>query len=466
MVRSEDGSFDTLVVGGGIAGLACGVALADAGQRVALIERAARLGGRAASWRDAATGDVLDVGPHLLHSEYDNFLKFLDRLGTRGHIIWQPDKLITLATRDWRLALRPYRLPPPFRLLPDLLRAPGLSARDLWSNNRATLRAMRFGEEQVAELDQLDALVFLRHLGVSKAMIDWFWRLASMAVLNVPPERASAAALMRVHSQLIGHRGLHFGFPQAGLAELFAQQAAGAISSRGGTILMNAEAVEVHGGNAHARVRLLDGRRLTASHCVLALPPLDLRALRPELVPAMPLEPSPYVSTYLWFDRKLTQERFWALLCAPGRLNTDFYDLSNIRPALAAGPSVIASNTIYSHRASGLADDAIVAATLREIAEFAPQAAQARVRHAVVNRVPMAIMCPLPGFERKRPDARSRVARLLLAGDWLRTGLPSSMESAARSGYLAAEEILREAGRPQRLAVAKRRPAGLAALLR
>ena len=178
----------------------------------------------------------------------------------------------------------------------------------------------------------------------------------------------------------------------------------------------------------------------------------------------MPLEPSPYVSTYLWFDRKITTEKFWALLCAPGRLATDFYDLSNIRPSLAGGPSVIASNIIYSHRARDLADDALVAAVVREIAEFAPQAAQARVRHAVVNRIPMAIVCPLPGFERKRPHPRSRASRLFLAGDWLRTGLPCSMESAARSGYLAAEEILAEAGRPQRLAIAKRRPGGLAAL--
>lgn len=466
MGLSEEPGFDTLIVGGGVAGLACGVALADAGQRVAVLERDSRLGGRAASWRDAATGDAVDLGPHVVHSEYDNFLKLLGRLGTRGQITWQPGKLITLATREWQLALRHRRLPPPLSLLPDFVRAPGLGAGDLWSNNRATLRALRFGEEQVGELDQLDALVFLRRLGVTKAMIDWFWRLAAMSVLNVPLERASAAALMRVHSQLIGHRGLHFGFPQVGLAELFAAQAGEAIRGRDGQVLLGTEAAEVRGGNMHAQVTLRDGRRFAGRYCVLAVPPLELRALRPELVPVMPLEASPYVSSYLWFDRKLTKERFWALLCSSGCLNTDFYDLSNIRPSLAAGPSVIASNIVYSHRAHGLSDDEVVAATVGEIAQFAPEAATARVRHAVVNRVPMAIMCPLPGFERMRPRARTRASRLFLAGDWLRTGLPSSMESAARSGYLAAEEILADAGKPQRLAVAKRRPAGIAALVR
>jgi phytoene dehydrogenase-like protein len=442
------------------------VALADAGQRVIVVEREPRLGGRAMSWTDAATGDIIDLGPHVVHSEYDNFLKLLERLGTRERITWQPRKLITLATRDWQIALEHRRLPPPLSLLPDFVRAPGLGARDLWSNNRVTVRAMRFGEEQVAELDQSDALLFLRRSGVTEPMIDWFWRLASMAVLNVPLERASAAALMRVHGQLIGHRGLHFGFPQVGLAELFAAQAQQAIEKSGGTILTSAEAALVRGGNSHALVVLKDGRRIAARQCVLALPPLDLRALRPELVPAMPLEPSPYVSTYLWFDRKLMREKFWALLCSPERLNTDFYDLSNIRPALAEGPSLIASNIIYSHRVRGLDDDSVIEATRREIAEFAPQAAQASLRHAVVHRIPMAIMCPLPGFERKRPGVRTRAARIWLAGDWLDTALPSSMESAARAGYLAAEGILAQAGAPRSLAIPKRPPAGIARMVR
>jgi Flavin containing amine oxidoreductase len=345
--------------------------------------------------------------------------------------------------------LRHRPLPPPLSLLPDLIAGSGLTLRDLWSNNRATWRAMRFDETDVPALDRVSAREYLRGLGVSARMIAWFWSFAVLSVLNVPLERCSAAALLRVHSQLIGHRRLHFGFPAVGLAELFAPQAERII----GSVILGAEAVAIE-DNA---VVLQDGARIAADQVVAAVPPPDLEKLGWD---APRVEPSPYISSYLWFDRKLTTERFWALAGADKRLNTDFYDLSNIRRGWSARPSVIASNIIYSHRARGLSNEQIVAATQREIAEFVPEAARARVVHAMVNRISMAIPCPLPGSESARPAPSMSVA-----GDWTRTGLPCSMESAVRSGFMAAEEVLQSAGRPRKLAAPVRPNDGLAGLV-
>src|SRR5690242_9705138 len=85
-----------VVVGGGLAGLSCAVALADQGLRVTVLEAARGLGGRASSWTNAATGDVVDIGPHIFHSEYHNMLAFLQRLGTSRLITWQPGKVMTI----------------------------------------------------------------------------------------------------------------------------------------------------------------------------------------------------------------------------------------------------------------------------------------------------------------------------------------------------------------------------------
>lgn len=446
------------IVGGGLAGLACAVALADAGLRVMLIERERTLGGRARSWIDAASGDTIDLGPHVLHSEYRNMLAFLDRLGTRHLVCWQPEKLLTLAAPRRAVVLRHRRLPPPLSLLPDLVAGSGLSAADLWSNNRPTWRSMRFDEADVPELDRISAADYLRSAGVSERMIEWFWAFFALAIMNVPLERCSAAALLRVNSQLIGHRRLHFGFPAVGLAELFAPQAEKAVLTSGGSVVINTEVVAIKAKH----VILRDGTRIPADQVVAALPPQALQKLGIE---APSVEPSPYVSCYLWFDRKLTNERFWAQLGALKRLNTDFYDLSNIRRGWSERPSLIASNIIYSHRAHAMSDADIVAATQREIAEFIPEAKAARVVHAVLNRIPMAIACPLPGNESERPGVQSLV-NLLIAGDWTRTGLPSSMESAVRSGWLAAEEVLRAAGRPRNLALPPPPTEGLAGLVR
>jgi uncharacterized protein with NAD-binding domain and iron-sulfur cluster len=435
--------MDVAIVGGGLAGLSCAVGLASSGLRVTVLEKNAYLGGRARSWRHPVTGDTVDIGPHVVHSEYRNFLGFLERLGTRHLIRWQPGKLITLATYP-PTVLRHRPLPPPLSLLPDLARGSGLGVRDLWSNNAPTWRAMKFGEEDVAELDRWPAMEYLRACGVSRRMIDWFWRFACLAVMNVPLEQCSAAALLRVHAELIGRRGLHFGFPTVGLSELYVAQAA-----RHADVVLNTE------------VRSLE--EVKARFIVCAVSPQDLQAIAPNVADTAPFEPSPYISTYLWFDRKITRERFWALLWSPERLNTDFYDVSNIR---GGERSVIATNLIYSHRAHYMDDDAIVRSTLDEIALFAPEVRQARLLHADVHRIPMAIACPKPGTEVARPVTRTALPGVLLAGDWTRTQLPSSMESAVRSGFLAAEAIWAAIGAPRRLALSPRPTQGIAGLVR
>jgi 15-cis-phytoene desaturase len=238
-------------------------------------------------------------------------------------------------------------------------------------------------------------------------------------------------------------------------------------------VLLNTEVRGLLGEGRAQGVVLADGTPIQARHCVSAVPPQALAGLVPaawcDSAPFRWLdgfEPSPYISSYLWFDRRVTSERFVSHLWSPMRLNYDFYDLARIRRGWSDRPSVIASNIIYSRRAHGLSDDEIVQATVRELAEFAPEAAHARLLHARVHRIPMAIPCPTPGTERKRPPARTPIPGLLLAGDWTRTHLPCSMESAVHSGWLAAEQVLAEAGRPRQIAQPQRSYDGLAAVVR
>ncbi|MBI5335616.1 MAG: FAD-dependent oxidoreductase [Burkholderiales bacterium] len=107
-----------------------------------------------------------------------------------------------------------------------------------------------------------------------------------------------------------------------------------------------------------------------------------------------------------------------------------------------------------------------MARTLKEIADFTPEVAAAQLRHARVHRVPMAVAAPVPGTERRRLPQRTTVPGLWLAGDWTRTGLPCSMESATRAGLLAAEGVLADRGTAARLALPVPETAGLIGLLR
>jgi len=468
---SENIDTDVAIIGGGLAGLACGVALSDAGFHVTVIERDRAAGGRACSFEDSTTGDSIDIGPHILLSEYRNMLQWMERLGTREQVAWHTQEFITLieGNRADRMYMRP--LPAPLHFLPTLLRVPAVSMRDLLSNRRVIWLAMNMHDHDVDRLDTTNAREFLARLGVTQRFIDWYWRTVAMTIMNVPLELCSAGALMRFFQQMVGHSGYRIGFPATSLNALATAPAVRAIKAAGGCLLMPAEAVSVEGeGFVVKTVRLADGTRLKVRACVVCVPPQQLPALIPAewkaryslFRNAASFRPSPYISSYIWFSRKLTNEPFWARVWAPENLNYDSYDLSNIRAGWSARPSVIASNLIFSARAQELDDGEIIARTIEELESFLPDVRQAEVVHARVNRIPMAIPAPLPGSERLRPQTRTPVAGLFLAGDWIGTGLPASMESAVCAGNRAAQRAAQYLGRDLRVALPVRRMEGLA----
>ena len=467
------------MAGAGVAGLSCAAALAGCGLRVAVFEALPHTGGRAASWREPLTCSMVDIGPHVLTSEHRNFISLLERLGTAGHVLWQPEPLITLLDAGQQLRMRAPGWPPPLHGLANLRNALRcVSLRDLLSNKRVVWEAMRLDEATTLALDAQDALGYLRARGVSERFIDWFWSSATMALLNVPLAHCSAASMMRFFRWMLGRSGYAFGFPRIPLGELFAPGCRRMIEATGGCVLTSTAVrdITLTPEGHFAGFVLEDGLEMRAPSGVLALPPQALAqmavrgaagsaGLRHLICTAGRFASSRYISTMLWFDRRLGSERFWARVSAPGDLNTDFYDLSNIR-SLNDGCAWIASNAIHVGDAWAWSDDEIIARTRFELAEFHPHATQAVLRHAIVHRISQAVPCAAPGVEAMRPVAMSGSPGLWVAGDWTATGLPFSMESAARSGALAAEQVAAEHGRVLHLAEALPETHGLPGLLR
>ncbi|MFL6591480.1 MAG: hydroxysqualene dehydroxylase HpnE [Luteimonas sp.] len=466
---------DAIVVGGGLAGLACAMALGDHGLRVRVLEAGDNAGGRARSVSDQATGDRVDIGPHIVLSEYRNMLRLLEQLGTQHHMAWQGSRFITFVDKPRPVTFYVRPLPAPLHFMPSLLRIPQVSLADIASNARLFWRVMRLRAHDVQRLDGDSAEAVLRRWGVRSRFIDWYWRTVSMAIMNVPLERCSAGALFGFFRYMIGVGGYQIGFAARGLGDLFVPQAMRRIAAQGGDVLLRTRVAQLEPGREGdvAGVRLADGSVLHAPRVVSALPPQDLLPLLPQAWSSAHatfrnvgrFAPSPYISTYLWFDRKLTHERFWAKVWSPETLNYDFYDLSNIRDGWQRRNSLVASNLIYSERAHAMSDEDIVAATVRELSEYVPEAAKAQVVHARVHRIPMAIPAPYPGSERMRPGNTTPIDGLFFAGDWTHTGLPASMESAVRSGWLAAEQVLSAAGRPQSIVSPLPRMEGLVRLI-
>jgi 15-cis-phytoene desaturase len=455
---------DVLIVGGGLAGLTTAIGLRESGLKVTLVEKEKVLGGRAQSWTDKTTGDAVHNGPHIVLSKYPNMFKLLEILGTRDRIEWQRKGLfITMVKGREEIDMTSDpRLPAPLHFSAGVLRDKNLSMRDILSAIPMTLYAQQLSEDDVLKLDNVNASAFLRGFGVTEHMIDYYFSFVGMAILNVPLDLCSAGAFVRFYVGLLGVPELQIGFPSCGLSDLYVPQAEKLLKEAGVTVLKNTGVARFTGDVRHVTgAELDDGRRIRAKHVVAALTPTALRrALLPEWIKSYKVfhelvhfQECPYYSTYLWFDKKLTDKAFWARAYNANDLNCDFYDLGNIYPELARGGSLITTNCIYCHRAAGMSDAEIIAETRRELAEYLPEAARAKLTHAVVNRIPMAIHCPYPGMEQRRAKTVSPVRNLYLAGDWMGTGIPSCMENACLSGWLVAEELLKTVGQEAQLSV-------------
>jgi squalene-associated FAD-dependent desaturase len=472
MPGTGDGVLDAVIVGAGVAGLTAAVALAEEGLRVAVLERDPTLGGRARTVVDSHTGDPLPIGPHVFLADYANLRALLARLGTEDRVVWQqePHLTVTDGARSYRGRLD--LAPPPLHFVPVLARLRDLTLRDALASLPALLLAMQIDEGDVARLDDLDAARVLRWLGASEPSLEVLWSFVSRNVLNLPLEECSAGAFFRFCRFLLSRRTPSFGFADRGLGDVFAPAARRVVERAGGQVRTGVKVLAIASESGGASTVATTLGPLRARAVVVATPadavpellPPQALALQPELSGLLGFQPVPYASVFLWFDTKLTCRRFWARSFKPDDIGSDFYDLSNIYRGYTERPSLIATNVIGRDRLDGRSDAALLEGVRAELAELFPAATQTSVRHVHVERIPMAIHAPRPGTEKLRPPARTAVPGLVLAGDWTRTDLPACMESAALSGWRAAECVLERLGRRRALVQPLPAPAAIPAL--
>lgn len=462
--------FDVIIVGAGVAGLAAATTLADRGLRVALLESRSILGGRARSWVDGVTRDPVSIGPHVVVSEYPNFFKLLERLGTRSKIVFQPWRHFLTwvqGRQDYHVRSKP--LPAPASWGPASVFDPFVTWADKHSTVPAAVHCLSLSEEQLLELDGESGSDFLRRLGVSERYITHFWGFLSHAILNVPVEEVSATALVRFFRRLVGRSSMEMGFADCGLGELL-KPAKELLESLGSVVLTNTEVAGFLGDDRCEGVVLDSGVKFIARQGVIStLPPQTLLPLLPRSwVEAHPsirdlekLKPCKYFSVYLWFDRKVSEgKQMWARTYNKNDLNCEFYDFSEIYTGTDSRgtkwkdrPSFIGSNIIDAGRLKDPSDEELIQGTMQELEERFPLVKEAKLVHSVVTRVPMAIHRPVVGTERLRPDQASPVPGLFFGGCWTRTEFPGSMESASRGGFLAADKLLRAQGKASEAAV-------------
>jgi squalene-associated FAD-dependent desaturase len=400
------------VVGGGLAGLAAALDLADAGHAVTVHEARPTLGG-AVQTLPAREGDPEpppDNGQHIALGCFTGYLRFLDRVGEGGSFVRTRLALPVVDEDGAVAAIEPS--------LPSLLRYRHLPLRD---RIRIPLVTARCRNARAREGETFGAL--LRRLGASDLAVDRFWDVFVRPALNLRCDEADAeAGLFTVRTALLGPRAnSDLILPTRALGRMHGDAAGAALERAGATVLTD------------ARVSSLD--ELEADAIVVAVPPGESARLLGE--PDPKLEDSPIVSVHLWFDRPILGVPLAALLGTDAHWVFDRGALTGGRPGRGQYLTVVSSGVpeLLEVRGRELVE--------RIAVQLTDRLGDAELLWSRVSREPYATIALRPGLHRPGVETgRPNVAR---AGTWTDSGWPATMESAIRSGRRAAQHILSSA---------------------
>jgi squalene-associated FAD-dependent desaturase len=439
-----------MVVGGGLSGLSAACALAEAGYQVRLLEKRRYLGGRASSYEHPGTGEVIDNCQHVLLGNCVNLVDLYRRLDVSDAIRWF-DRMTFLEPGGRRSILEPSFLPAPFHDMPAFFRASAFSFSDKLAIGRG-LSAFIAG---VPEDSSESFAQWLARHGQTRGAIERFWKPVLVSALNEDPDRMSvhyAGQVIR-KSLLLSPGAGRMGVPTIPLSDLYGR-ASDYIRSRGGYVDLNSAPDSFQWSEETREWTVTAGvQSFSSGAVVLALSFEGLSKLLPDL-PANPqaeqlakhlesFEHSPITGIHLWFDREITELDHAILLDTTIQW---IFNKSRLQKRRNEPGSYVELVVSASRSLVGMARQEIIDLAVRELAEFFPLVGQAKLLKAAVVKEVRATYSIRPRLDLLRPSSISPWPGVFLAGDWIATGWPATMEGAVRSGYLAAEAVSRATG--------------------
>ena len=458
------------VIGGGVAGMSAACALAEVGLRVQLVERRGYLGGRASSYLHPGAGEVIDNCQHVLFGCCTNLAGFYRRIGVADQIHWTSE-MTMIEPGGRRSKLGPSFLPAPLHGLPRLMSAHAFTFADKIALGRAFGALMLPVSENSTE--SLGA--WLKRHGQTKGALDRFWRLVIASALNADIDSIALQYAAKVIRELFMNSAFagSMGMSTVPLSQLYTG-ATDYLTDRGSSVFLNAkvESAEWDEESFQWSVNTRNGV-LLSDFLVLAMPFEATAKLLPNLPPADGAdalaeqlerhEPWPICSVHLWFDREITELDHAVLL---DREIHWMYNKGRLQPWRKLQGSYVELVVSASRTFAALGREEAIALAVRELGEFFPAVASAKLEKAVLVKEMRATFGVPPGIDAARPTSVSPWQNCFLAGDWTATGWPSTMESAARSGHLAAEAICASMGETRRILNADLKPRGLMRLVK
>jgi hydroxysqualene dehydroxylase len=421
------------IIGGGYAGMAAAVTLADRRVPVTVYEAGATLGGRAR--RVEINGVTLDNGLHILIGAYRETLRLIAQVHPA------PAQPLLRLPLDWtmhgHLHLRAPKLPAPLHLAAALLTATGVNWHERWAAMRM-MRALRSANFRLPHDTTVSALLASHAQG--PLLTQHLWMPLCVSALNTPPQLASAQLFLNVlRDGLNAERaGSDMLISRVDLSALFPEPAADYVCARGGEVLTSRRVTAVD--------PTLNGFRVTAgaetrafSHVICALSPHQvagflegISALTDTMETVQAMTYQPITSVYLQFDGRVK-------LPAPmtGLANSVAHWLFD-REAICGQRGLIGAVISAEGPHQDLTQDALAARVHEEIAaHFGPLPPLQWQRVISEKR---ATFSATPAL--RRPAQQTPLKKFWLAGDYTASDYPATLEAAVQSGIACARGIL------------------------
>lgn len=423
------GQASVVIAGAGIAGIAAAIRLAQAGVPVALLETRRKLGGRATSHTDPATGEEIDNCQHVALRCCDQYFALCTTLGVAGLLTWTREQY-WLEGGGRESILSPGLLPAPlhfsgsflgasFLRLADKL-AIGDAMRRIYFCDRSRYSGLTFGE-------------LLRRWRQPSSAVSRFWNPVIVSACNLAPDAVCASTALHVFQEgfLRSATAADIGLASVPLARLY-DRAEAIISASGGSVHCG---VSVE--RADARSVTTDDGPWAANAVIVALPFERAVKVIPEHDPRLPIlrsiRHSPILGVHLQFDRPVLRRPHAVLVERPTQWLFRKDDAgTRLHAVISAADDWM-----------DLDESAILDRVRADITACLPDSAGARILHGRAIKERRATFAATPAFEAKRvPGTLNDEDSVILAGDYTATGWPATMEGATRSGFSAAAAAL------------------------
>lgn len=457
MSSSRRTNGEVVIIGGGLAGISAAVCALDKGLRPIIFEKMNQLGGRVSSLYAKDARKKIDIGQHVLSNSYKETRRLLQKIGTLKKIHFQKRLKINFRlSADSDLLFQSWLLPKPAHFFLPLILNPALPRNDRkimlkWLRKFRKYSNSALGDSSGAEsLKQMTVQEWLNEIGNSDFLQKLIWEPLTIATLNTPIEQASASLLYRAMQKafLSSYFGSGLGIPLDFLDEIFGKPAHRFIIQSGGSVHLRAEIKRlISDGERIQSLQTQQKQIFETPHLILAVSPHELLRLSADLPGGNEefsshlkrFQYAPIITINLWFNKRVNARFPTAFVDSPIQW---FFELPE--PSDESGP--------YGYTVVISAAMKLVRHNQQELMKLVQQEFQRFFNRDIhsdwglaefkIIKEKRATILQTPETSQWRPDTKTKFSNVYLAGDWVDTGLPATIEGAVLSGKMAVESVV------------------------